>query len=73
LEKESEDEHVSIWYEGKEQTTTEDFMTNNDARPIRVNVCTSIEKFRGRLEAIQNDNGLAKGIQVHYVLWSFLS
>jgi hypothetical protein len=46
---------------------TEDFISNNEARTIRVNVCTPIEKFSGGLEAIQNDNGLAKGIQIQNI------
>jgi hypothetical protein len=39
------------------------------ARAIGVDVCTPIEKFRGRLEAVKNDNGPAKGFQKHDVFW----
>jgi hypothetical protein len=37
-------------------------MNNNETRAIRVNVCTTIEELEGRLEAIKNYEGLAKGI-----------
>ena len=42
-------------------------MGNNEARAIRVDVCPSIKELEGRFEAIENDDGLAKGIQVHHL------
>jgi hypothetical protein len=46
-------------------------MGNNETRAIRVNVFTTIEELEGRLETIKNYEGLAKGIQVHHVFYSF--
>jgi hypothetical protein len=54
---------------GGEQTATEEFMGNNKARTVRVDVRTPIEEFEGNLEAIQDKNGLAKSIQIHHVFW----
>jgi hypothetical protein len=44
-------------------------MSNDESGTIRIDLCTPIEEFEGGLEAIQDDNGLAEGIQVHYVFW----
>jgi hypothetical protein len=40
-------------------------MSNNEAGTIRVYIRASIEKFGGSLQAIEDDNGLAKGIKIH--------
>jgi hypothetical protein len=40
-------------------------MSNNEARTIRVDIRASIEKFGGSLQAIEDDDGLAKRIEIH--------
>ena len=45
-------------------------MRNDNARAIRINVCAAVEKFKSGLEAIQNDNGPAKGMQTQYIFWN---
>ena len=62
-------QHVSIWQEPSEKTTAEDFISNNLARAIGIDVCTSIKKFRGSLKAVKNNHGLAKGIQIHDIFF----
>ena len=66
---EHEYQHVSIRHEGSEKIATEDFIRDNKTRAIRGHVCAPIEKFSGSLEAIKNENGLAKGIQIHDIFW----
>ena len=44
-------------------------MSNDQARTIRVYVCTPIKKIISRLETIQDKIGLSKGLQVYYILW----
>ena len=66
---ESEYQHVSIRHEGSEKITTEDFIRNNETRATRGHVCAPIEKFSGSLEAIKNEDGQAKGIQIHDIFW----
>jgi hypothetical protein len=65
LQEECEHEQISVWNEGSKQTTTEDFISNDLTRAIRINVCAPIEKFRGDLEIIDNDHGLTQNIQIH--------
>ena len=69
FQKKNEYEHVSIRHEGGEYTATEDFIRNNETRAIGGNICAPIEKFSGSLEAIKNENGLAKSIQIHDIFW----
>jgi hypothetical protein len=47
-------------------------VTNNEARAIRVNVCTTFKEIEGSLEAVKNNEGLAKGIHVHDVFWEII-
>jgi hypothetical protein len=48
-----------------EQTPAEDVLSDNETGAIRVNVCTAIEEFEGSLKAIYDNDGLAKGVQIH--------
>ncbi len=55
-------QQVSIRHEGNEQPPTEDVTCNNETRTVGINVCTLIKELEGDLEAIQDNDRLAKGI-----------
>ena len=48
-----------------EQTPAKDVVSDNETGATRVNVCTAIEEIEGSLKAIYDNNGLAKGVQIH--------
>jgi hypothetical protein len=60
-------QQVSVWHKGSEQPPTEDVERDNETRAVGINVCTPIEELEGDLKAIQDNNRLAKGIQIHHM------
>src|SRR5260370_10823529 len=64
-------QQVSVGYGGSEQPPTEDLRSDNETRAAGINVCTPIEELEGCLKAVQDNNRLAKGIQIHHMFWKF--
>jgi hypothetical protein len=68
IQKDNEYLQVPVRCKGSEKIAAKDFISNNEARTIRVYACTPVKEIRSRLETIKDENRLSKSIQIHHIL-----